>query len=405
MFSRNARLFTLGTFLLSLAFTLFQLMRNLYLKEAGFSELFIGESLSLFSFGSLVGSIPAAILLSRRRTKPMLLVSTLGAGAGYFGIATLLTEWGILGASLAAGWMMSVYQVAAAPFLMEHSSPEERTHLFSSIFAVRTGSGMIGSLGGGWLFRIIASATGDVVLGYRWTLLFGVLFALVALVPFALIREAHPVQRENPFALRFLRARRGLYTRIVLPFFALGLGAGLIIPFLNLYFRNRFGQRGDTIGLFFAMMQLCMTLGIMAGPILARRWGLVRTIVYTELGSIPFMLVLAFTFRLEWAVAAFLLRGMLMNMAQPLATHFAMEIVTAEERPLVNSLVTMSWMGSWMISTAFGGALIDRFGFTLPFLITVGLYVVSAALYFAFFGHVERAGQVRLPIPLTDLKG
>ena len=49
LFSRNARLFTAGTFLLSLAFTMFQLMRNLYLKEAGFDEVFIGHSLSIFS--------------------------------------------------------------------------------------------------------------------------------------------------------------------------------------------------------------------------------------------------------------------------------------------------------------------------------------------------------------------
>ena len=64
LFSRNAWLFTSGTFLISLAFTLFQLMRNLYLKEAGFGEVFIGQSLSVFSMGSLVGSIPAAIMLS-----------------------------------------------------------------------------------------------------------------------------------------------------------------------------------------------------------------------------------------------------------------------------------------------------------------------------------------------------
>ena len=70
MFSRNARLFLVGSFLLSLSFSMFQLMRNLYLKEAGFGEVFIGESLSIFSFGSLIGSVPAAILLLRRRRRP-----------------------------------------------------------------------------------------------------------------------------------------------------------------------------------------------------------------------------------------------------------------------------------------------------------------------------------------------
>jgi len=405
MFSRNARLFLAGSFLLAMAFSVFQLMRNLYLKEAGFGEVFIGETLSVFSFGSLVGSIPAALLLLKRRTKPILLMSTLGAGAGYFGIASLLSDWGILGASLAAGVMMSVYQVAAAPFLMSNSRPRERTYLFSMNFAVRTASGVIGSIGGGYVYHFMLKLSGDPVWGYRWSLFAGVLIAVLAIIPFALIREERPVRRENPFAWRFFRQRKSLYTKMVAPFFLVGLGAGLVIPFLNLYFRNRFGQDGDTIGWYFGVMQLCMTLGIMAGPPLARKWGLVRTIVYTELVSVPFMVILAYTGNLHLAVLAFLMRGMLMNMAQPLATNFSMELVTEAEQPLVNSLSQMAWLGSWMISAALGGSMIERYGFTVPLMVTVALYIASALLYFGFFHQIERREDVRLPLPLTDLKG
>jgi MFS family permease len=405
MFSRNARLFLWGSFLLSLAFSMFQLMRNLYLKEAGFGEVFIGETLSVFSLGSLLGSVPAAILLLRRRTKPALMLTTLGAGAGYFGIATLLSGWGILGASLAAGVMMSVYQVAAAPFLMSHSTVVERTHLFSANFAVRTAAGVIGSFGGGYLYHFVFDISRDAVWGYRTCLLVGVGVAILAIVPFAMIRERAPVPQPNPFARRYFSLRKGLYTKLVLPFFLLGLGAGLVIPFLNLYFRNRFNQDGDSIGVFFGIMQFCMTFGIMAGPPLARRWGLVRTIVYTELASVPFMIVLAYTGQLYLAVGAFLLRGMLMNMAQPLATNFTMEVVTPSEQPLVNSLTQMAWLGSWMISAALGGSLIERFGFAPPLLATVALYIASSGLYYLFFHSFERSEHVRLPLPLTDLKG
>ena len=405
MFSRNARLFLVGSFLLSLAFSMFQLMRNLYLKEVGFGEVFIGETLSIFSLGSLIGSVPAAILLLRRRTKPALMLTTLGAGAGYFGIATLMSGWGILGASLAAGVMMSVYQVAAAPFLMSHSTVVERTHLFSANFAVRTAAGVLGSFGGGYLYHFVFDISQDAVWGYRSCLLVGVFVALLAIVPFALMRESAPAPQPNPFARRYFSQRKGLYAKLVLPFFLVGLGAGLVIPFLNLYFRNRFNQDGDSIGVYFGFMQLGMTLGIMAGPPLARRWGLVRTIVYTELASVPFMLVLAYTGNLSLAVGAFLLRGMLMNMAQPLATNFSMELVTPAEQPLVNSLTQMAWLGSWMISAALGGSLIERFGFTPPLLVTVALYIVSAGLYYYFFASFERSDRVRLPLPLTDLKG
>jgi len=405
MFSRNARLFLLGSFLLSLAFSMFHLMRNLYLKEAGFGEVFIGEALSIFSLGSLIGAVPAAVLLLRRRTKPALMLTTLGAGAGYFGIATLLSGWGILGASLAAGVVMSVYQVAAAPFLVSHSTIVERTHLFSANFAVGTAAGVIGSFGAGYIYHFVFDLSQNAVWGYRTCLLTGVFVALLAIIPFALLREGPPVLRANPFARRHLAQRKSLYMRLVLPFFLLGLGAGLVIPFLNLYFRNRFHQDGDAIGVYFGFMQLAMTLGIMVGPPLARRWGLVRTIVYTELASVPFMIVLAYTGNLHLAVWAFLLRGMLMNMAQPLATNFSMAIVTPSEQPLVNSLTQMAWLGSWMISAALGGGLIQRFGFAPPLLVTVALYIASAGLYYFFFASFEQSDRVSLPLPLTDLKG
>lgn len=405
MFSRNARLFLAGSFLLAMAFSVFQLMRNLYLKEVGFSEAFIGQALSVFALGSLLGAIPSALLIAKRRAKSVLAWSTLGAGIGYFGIATLLSGWGIIGASMAAGLMMAVYQVASGPFLMNNSSPRERTYLFSMNFAVRTAAGVIGSIGGGYVYHFVLKLTDDPVWGYRWSLLAGVLMALLSIVPFAMMREGHPTQRTNPFAWEYVRQRKALYGKLVVPFFLVGLGAGLTIPFLNLYFRNRFGQDGDAIGWYFGVMQLFMTLGILAGPPLARKWGLVRTIVYTELASVPFMIVLAYAGHLTLAVWAFLLRAVLMNMAQPLATNFSMELVTEDEQPLVNSLTQMTWMGSWMISAALGGTMIDQFGFTVPLLVTAGLYIASAVLYYVYFAHFERAENVRLPLPLTDLKG
>ena len=58
-----------------------------------------------------------------------------------------------------------------------------------------------------------------------------------------------------------------------------------------------------------------------------------------------------------------------------------------------------------MISAALGGTLIERFGFAPPLLATIVLYIASAGLYYYFFKDVERAKNIQLPFPLTDLKG
>ena len=131
-------------------------------------------------------------------------------------------------------------------------------------------------------------------------------------------------------------------------------------------------------------------IGILAGPILAARIGKVRTLVFTQLTSIPFMIILAYTFDLELAFFAYLIRGALMNMGYPIGTNFGMEMVDKSEQAFVNALFMFGWNSSWMISTIIGGKLIENHGYTLPLMITVGLYIASSVLYYLFFRNSEQ---------------
>jgi predicted MFS family arabinose efflux permease len=167
------------------------------------------------------------------------------------------------------------------------------------------------------------------------------------------------------------------------------MGAGLVIPFLNLYFRDRFLLSAKTIGIFFALLQFFMLAGILIGPLLSKKIGMIKTIVSTQLSSTPFMLVLAFTYNLPLAVGCFLFRGTLMNMGQPISTNFAMEKVKEKEQALANALLMLSWTASWAASANLGGRLIKAYSFTPPLLITVGLYIISSVLYYLFFSSEE----------------
>ncbi len=390
LFSRNARLFLLGSVLLSASQSAFQLLRNLYLKEAGFDETFIGHSLSAASFGAPLGAVPTAWLVARYRTKPLVVLSSIGAAASFVAMATLLSGAGVIASSIAAGLMLTVYQVTSAPFLAANSSPSERTLLFSVNFAVRTGGGVLGSVVGGYLFKLVAALGHDPTTSYRWAMILGTAFAVLAVGPFAIVDERAPERGENVLSFALLRARKRLYARLVLPFVPLGLGAGLTIPFLNLYFRNVFHQNGEHIGWYFALVQVAMTVGVLLGPRLTRRWGLVRTIVLSELASVPFMLVLAYTSSLAVAVAAFLARGALMNMASPLASALTMDAVPDNERALVNAIVTVVNLGCWMLTASIGGVLIEAHGFVPPLWISAVLYVLSAGLYWRYFRKVDQ---------------
>ncbi|HWN83248.1 MAG TPA: MFS transporter, partial [Candidatus Udaeobacter sp.] len=130
-------------------------------------------------------------------------------------------------------------------------------------------------------------------------------------------------------------------------------------------------------------------VGFLAGPPLARRLGPVRTVVGTELLSIPFFLLLALSRNLGWALAAFWMRAALMNMNHPVSTAFSMSAVPNEERAVTNSVRELCWNIAWMASTQAGGSLIQARGYALPMFITMGLYALAAALFYGFFRHAH----------------
>lgn len=392
LFSKNARLFLLGAFFIGLAFAGFQLLLNLYLKELGLAEGAIGQILAMNAWGAVVITLPVAYVLQRIQIKKVLVFATLIAAAMYFLQVSILGFKGLLLVSFFLGMSVASYRVAAAPFFMKNSTPQERTYLFSMNFGIMIFAGIVGSLGGGYLVSFFNSILGDQVWAYRASLYAAILFGLVGLIPFYLIRhEKEPNKNEGSLVWDFnlLRERGGLLLKLCIPFFILGMGAGLIIPFLNLYFRDRFGLPAEDIGVYYALLQIFMLAGILLGPVLCKKVGMIKSIVYTQLASIPFMLCLAFSYLLPLAVLAFLLRGALMNMSQPISTNFSMEKVSEKEQPLTNSLTSLAWTLSWGISASFGGKLIQSSGYVLPLLIATVLYIISSILYFYFFSGKE----------------
>ncbi|SYZ73250.1 putative permease (Major facilitator superfamily) [Candidatus Zixiibacteriota bacterium] len=392
LFSKNVRLFLLGTFLVAMTTACGQLLFNLYLKERGADESFIGTFLSAGALGTAIVAIPAAFVMRRIRLKMILIFSTVIYAMTVFLISRFTIGNFIILISLISGMALTFNRIAAAPFFMRNSSPRERTYIFSFNFGVTLIAGMIGSLASGWMVEQLSKRLPEIIKAYQWTFIAAVSLGLLALIPFSLLSPASPGRedKEADFSWTHMKKKARLYAKILTPQFMVGMGAGLIIPFLNLYFRDRFGQPPDKIGLFFFAVNATMLIGILAGPLMARKLGMVRTIVLTELLSIPFMMILAFTYSLPLAFMAFLMRGALMNMAQPLGSNLSMELVSKAEHALVNALLTLAWTGSWMISTAIGGHLIDRYGYTLPLLIAVGLYIISAILYYLFFRGTER---------------
>jgi predicted MFS family arabinose efflux permease len=389
LFTRNAWLFLTGTFFMGMGFSGFMLLFNLYLKELGFAEGRIGNIIMVSTLGTLIMAIPSSIIIRRFPIKHVLIISTPIAMIAYFMQVTALQYNVIVASALAAGFASVFWRVAAAPFFMRNSTPQERPYLFSMQFAISLVAGVLGNLLGGFLPGTIHRFGLPSYLTYRYTLYVVSILIIAALIPYSLIKEKH-AGRIEPMRVHSY----GMIARLFLPNLVTGIGAGLSIPFLNLYFKDIFRSATSSIGIYYSLQQLLMITGLIAAPVIAERIGKIRTIVFSQLLSIPFFVILGLTTNIAVAVFAFLVRAALMNMAQPLFTNFAMEKVKPDEQPLTNGLLTIAWTAGWGGSASLGGFFIERFSYSVPFLTTSVLYLISTFFIHRFFSKTA-CGQTR----------
>jgi MFS family permease len=405
LFTSNARFYLGGTFFMGYATAILWILYNLYLKQLGFSEGVMGEILFFQGLGTVIIAIPAAVAVDYIRLKKVMIAASI-VNTFSFVLMTFITDLNILRvAAVFVGMGWTVHFVVASPFFMRNSTEKERTHLFSSNYALDWTAGLLGAFIGGYIPRILSHWDVPLVTGFRVSLLMGAVFAFCSVFFYMRISTKAPIRTGKIQWLKYLKARDWRTTgRLCLPQVLIGLGAGLVIPFLNIYFSNRFDLDSASIGKIYSVGQIFTVIGLLAGPAIAKKIGLVKTVSFSQLLSIPFFLILAFTSILTPAIIAFWFRGSLMNMAWPLYNNFAMEKVEPEHHAGTNSLLSLSWNISWMFSSFIGGQLIEHYGFVPVMLTTIVLYASVSTSILVFFNRDTDIGKTKtvMPRPLLE---
>jgi MFS family permease len=408
LFSRPARLYLGAEFLMWTAHGIFSVLFNLYLVEAGASEAFVGSAISASALGMVVAALPAGTLADRWGRRRTLMLGAVLEGVGHLLRASTTHGTLVLGAGLVAGLGQSLFQIAAAPFLTDHSTPRERTHLFSMFFASALLAGVFGNAVGGALPALVRAVVPGVTLfaAYRVALLAGALCAASAALPLLALSglvEPKPVVGAPPPAPHETRRLLPIAVNAAL----IGSGAGLVIPFMNLYFKNRFSCSSGQIGTFFSIAQVFTAVAALAAPAVARRFGKLRTAVASELLSLPFLVTLGGERHLGVAVGAFWLRATFMQASTPLLQAFVMEVLPHELRARSTSLNNMVWNLGWAVSATLAGVVIERFGYAVPFYLTATLYLTAALTFYrAFRGTSETpVAELRLSEEAKGLRG
>jgi MFS family permease len=389
-FSPNARLYLFSVIVTGAAMGVFRLLFNFYVLSLGYDEALLGKLVTTNSLTALIIALPSGYLADRMGRKNALIGSGILSGLSILGMFL----WPVVSVfyitNVLSGLAQSLGAVTMGPFLMENSGEHERTYLFSFSSGLQMASASVGNWIGGFLPTWIStvryvepthsSAYGGAILVVSISI-------FLALLPLFFLRTPHLSSGERSLftPIQYAAENPGMLSRLILPMLLTSIGAGLIMPFMNVFYRQVHSQPDPVIGTLFAWGSLAMGLGLLVAPPLAERFGKIKFVVISQGLSIPFLILLGYAPWFWLSAAAYYFRVALMNMSGPVYQTFVMEQVDASARATIASLVSMSWNFGWAFSPMISGWLQVRYGFGPVFLGTIVLYIISVWLYYAFF--------------------
>lgn len=365
----------LASFLWSFGGNLVYFFLNFHLEALGYGRQAIGLAQALLLFTGVVFALPLAYLIPRLGYLKSLYLAFLLAMAS--GLLLGLGLW-VFPSLAGYGLAGALLQGALAPLMARLVPAERRVALFSLQAALTTASGFFSTLLAGFLSDW---------LGARWVLLFALPFFLLA-VPLVLGLP------EGQGQVPRLRGRLGVWLRLLLPQVVIGFGAGLVIPFLNLFLKEKFGLTYGTTGLVFALSSLATGLAMLLQPLLVRRVGKLGAIVGVQALSLPFLAILAWAPWLPLVTLALLVRGALMNAAGPVYAALVMDYLPDEERPGFFLVEGGLWSLLFALGSALSGRVQEALGlaaFHYLFAVTLVLYTLGIALWPWAFGRLRAA--------------
>jgi predicted MFS family arabinose efflux permease len=195
-----------------------------------------------------------------------------------------------------------------------------------------------------------------------------------------------PDQHQNKFPSELRR----LPLRLVAPNFLTGFGAAILIPYMNVFFKDRFQISDSLMGIIFGLSSLFIGIGSILGPRLTTVMGSkIRAIVLTQFSSIVFLLLVGFSGSLWVAGISILLRSALMNMSAPLYNAFCMEQTPEHRQGFISSILNIAWQIGWSVGPFISGLVQQAYGFAPLFIATTVLYLLAIALMWTFFSKTE----------------
>ncbi|HXZ26622.1 MAG TPA: MFS transporter [Terriglobales bacterium] len=395
---RNLILVYLATFLRSLGVGLLSVVLGVYLARIGFSATKVGVTVAY----GLAGGILATLLVTYRadrlgRRRTLVLLALLSAVGG-LGLAFLKTVPEIFAIAF-LGMVNGTGSDRGPAYALEQATvpstvPTERRTSALAWYSLLLDTGhALGALAGGLPILLGHRLGMDLAAAYRITFLaYLALNALCAPLYLLLSREAEVTAAPEtpPAALTVTPETKKVVGRLARLFALDALGGGFLIDALVSYwFFRRFGLSEEQLGVLFFVVHILNALSYLVAARLARRIGLLNTMVFTHIPSSLFLIAVPFAPTAGWAMGLFLAREALVEMDVPTRQSYVMAVVEPQERTYASGITNLTRNAAWAVGSSFAGVVMQYLALAAPLVLGGSVKILYDGLLYRAFCHLK----------------
>jgi MFS family permease len=380
----------------SFAYGFLSVVLGLYLDAIGMTVTAIGWIFTAALAGGAVMTIAITAVADRFGRRYLLILGALLMSLAGFVFAVSsnplwLTAAAIFGTISPSGKEVGPFLSIEQAILPQTTDDQHRTTVFSAYNLVGSFASAVGALAVGLPARFSLSA----ISGYRF-LVWGYVFsaALLALLFACLSPRVEAKKAERPKSIA-VRRSRGMVAKLAGLFALDAFAGGFIVQSIVAYwFYLRYDTDLNALGGIFFGTNLLAALSFLAAPAIARRIGLLNTMVFTHLPSNFLILLVPLMPNLELAVVILLARNLLSQLDVPTRQSYTIAVVDPDERAASAGVLSVARNTGAALAPLFTGAILANPSLGLPFLLAGGLKIAYDLWLFAVFRYVKPPEEI-----------
>ncbi len=400
---RDLALINAAGFLRSFGVGLLGVVLGIYLFRLGLSSFEIGFVIAAGLVGSALATVVTSVGADRLGRKRVLMSLSILSAIGSIALATaprllLLMLMAVLGMLNGTGTDRSAAFALDQAVVPGLTAETKRTWNLALYNLFLDGGGSLGALAAGLPIFLQSREAFSVLGSYRAVFLGYSVLCLTVAALYSCLSPA--VELASPGALQPHQARvsaesKKVIARLTALFSLDAFGGGFLTDALVAYwFFRRFGIGEQNLGLVFFAVHVLNAVSHLGAAWLARRIGLVNTMVFTHLPSSLFLMAVPFAPSFNWALVLFLCREALVEMDVPTRQSYVAALVNPSERIFASGITNLARNLFWAIGSGVAGVLMQVLTFSAPLLIGGGAKVVYDFLLYRSFRRLKPPEEI-----------